>query len=66
METTLIAITGIGIAFAMICSAIGVYYLELSLLAALMLYSLSGAAFTLFAGWRRYRCVTLHEYAKQG
>lgn len=50
----------------MICALLGVFYLELSLLAALMLYSLSGTLVTLFVAWRRFRCIEFHEQAKQG
>ncbi|QEU10126.1 hypothetical protein [Paracoccus yeei] len=61
MEAPLSGIVTIAIVIAMVCAAWGMFALELSLLAALGLYSLSGTLALLFLGWRRYRCVEYHE-----
>jgi hypothetical protein len=56
----------ISVFVAAICAAFGVFALEMSLWAGLLLYSLSGAAATLFVAWRRYRCMEHHEMQKGG
>lgn len=60
MEDELSGVLAIGVAIAAIFAIVG-YALGLSFWAALLVYSLSGTAVTLFVAWRRYRCHELHE-----
>jgi hypothetical protein len=46
---------------ALICAVAGALAFGLSLWGAVLLYSLSGTAATLFVAWRRYRCIEFHE-----
>ncbi len=48
------------------CTAFGVFALDLSLWGGLLIYSLSGTAATFFTAWRRYRCIEHHEMQKGG
>ena len=56
----LTGILTIGIAAALIATMIGIWALDLSFLGGLLLYSVSGMAATLFAAWRRVRCMDHH------
>ncbi|WJS84604.1 hypothetical protein [Paracoccus sp. TOH] len=52
-------------AIALGCAAIGVMAFDLSFWAALLLYSVSGTAATLFVAWRRFRCIEGNEMHRQ-
>ncbi len=66
-EVPLSGILAIAIAVAIVSTFVGVIYLDLSLLAGLLLYSASGTAVLFFVAWRRYRCMEFHaDHAKQG
>ncbi|WP_311757496.1 hypothetical protein [Paracoccus broussonetiae] len=61
MEVELSGVLAIGVAIAAICTIGGTVVLGLSFWSALLLYSLSGTAATLFVAWRRFRCAELNE-----
>lgn len=50
----------IGIAAALLSTAVGVWALDLSFWGGLLLYSVSGMAATLFVAWRRVQCLDHH------
>ncbi|WP_233253526.1 hypothetical protein [Paracoccus binzhouensis] len=52
-------------AIALACAAIGVMAFDLSFWAALLLYSVSGPAATLFVAWRRFRCIEGNEMQRR-
>ena len=51
----------IAIAVALFSTAVGVVAFGLSFWMALLLYSVSGTAATLFVAWRRIRCMEHHR-----
>ena len=46
---------------ALATTLVGAIVLDLSFLIGLLLYSVTGTATTLFAAWRRVRCMSHHE-----
>ncbi|WP_323716086.1 hypothetical protein [Paracoccus aminovorans] len=56
----------IGIAVALFSTVVGVVALGLSFWTALLLYSVSGTAATLFVAWRRVRCLDHHKMQPRG
>ncbi|RQP07628.1 MAG: hypothetical protein D1H97_02040 [Paracoccus sp. BP8] len=57
----LTGILTIGFAVALASAVIGAVAFDLSLWTALLVYSVSGTAATLFVAWRRLRCIERHE-----
>lgn len=55
-EVSLAGFLGIGIVVAMACALLGLFLLELSLLASLAIYALSGAGAVLVFAWAKMRC----------
>ncbi|SIQ71157.1 hypothetical protein SAMN05421641_11293 [Paracoccus thiocyanatus] len=62
----LTGILTIGIAVAAASALIGFVAFDLSLWAALLVYVVSGVAATLFAAWRRFRCIERQEMRDTG
>lgn len=56
----LTGILTIGIAVALLSTAVGVWALDLSFWGGLLLYSVSGMAATLVVAWRRVQCLDHH------
>lgn len=60
-RTPLSGLLTIGIAVALATTLVGAIVLDLSFLTGLLLYSVTGTAATLFAAWRRVKCMSHHE-----